>query len=321
MFDPRRLQLLVELDRRGSVTAVAEALAYSPSAVSQQLTQLEKDAGVKLTEKAGRRLVLTEAGKRFARHGARVHADLEAILADLESSNENLVATLKLGSIESILRTVVPPALTALRENHPGLRVECQEMEPVDAIAALSTGVIDLALVDSYTSPFVAAPDSTLVTLRIASDPIFIALAETHPLAGAATVKLADLRAEAWITPEPGSAHTKYQIEICMNYGGFPPDIRHRTNNLGVSLRLVATGHGVAMIPRLGITDASGIVYRDVVDASLSRELYVVLRESSTPRPALSALTTAVLHSERVASFGLADRAPSARMHNRREVR
>jgi DNA-binding transcriptional LysR family regulator len=317
MFDPRRLQLLVELDQRGSVTAVAEALAYSPSAVSQQLAQLEKDAGIALTEKVGRRLVLTEAGKRFASHGAEIYAALEVILADVESSNVQLKATLKLGSIESILRTVVPTALTALRENHPGLRIECQEMEPVNALAALSTGVIDLALVDSYSSPFIAAPDSSLVTLRIATDPILIALAENHHLAGQETLTLAALCEEAWITPELGSAHTKHQIETCLKYGGFRPDVQHRTNNLGVSLRLVSSGHGVAMIPRLGITDAAGVVYRDVVDAQLSRELFIVLRESSAPRPALSALATAILQSERAVSSHLAHRAPSARQTRR----
>jgi DNA-binding transcriptional LysR family regulator len=93
--------------------------------------------------------------------------------------------------------------------------------------------------------------------------------------------------------------------------------VQHRTNNLGVSLRLVSSGHGVAMIPRLGITDAAGVVYRDVVDAQLSRELFIVLRESSAPRPALSALATAILQSERAVSSHLAHRAPSARQTRR----
>ena len=242
---------------------------------------------------------------------------LESIVADVESSNDNLVATLKLASIESILRTVVPTALTSLRDNHPGLRVECQELEPDDAIAALTTGVIDIALVDSYTSPFIAAPDSSLVTLRIATDPILIAIPEQHPLATQESLSLSDLRNEAWITPELGSAHTKHQIETCIRYGGFRPDVQHRTNNLGVSLRLVGSGHGVAMIPRLGITDARGVAYRNIVETDLSRELWVVLRDSATPRPALSALTTAILQSERAASSSLSDRAPAARRKRR----
>lgn len=302
MFDPRRLQVLVELDARGSVAAVADALSFSASAVSQQLAQLEREVGTPLTEKAGRRLVLTEAGRRFAEHGARLKGVLEEILADVETSNEHLSATIRLASIESALWHVVPRALAALGGVHPGIRVDCHEIDPQFSISGVFSGIFDLAVVDAYESPFIPT-EKGLQLLKVANDPIFIALPSQHALATRpGTLQLSDLAEEVWVSPDSTSTLTQYQIRTSIEIGRFVPNIRHRTNNFGVAQKLVAAGQAVAMIPRLACESAPNIVLRRVEDIELSRDLFLVTRESSNPRPALSALSKAILSSEREVS-------------------
>src|ERR671929_1175907 len=137
MYDVRRLRLLRELAARGTVTAVADALAYTPSAVSQQLAQLERDAGVALLERAGRGVRLTEAGRRLAGHADAVIARLEAAEADLAGLSGDAAGLLRVACFQTAAVALVLPALEALVAEHPGVRGEVMEAEAEESLPGL----------------------------------------------------------------------------------------------------------------------------------------------------------------------------------------
>src|ERR1700727_687324 len=161
MIDVRRLRLLFELSRRGTITAVAEALAYTPSAVSQQLAALEREAGVPLLERAGRRVALNPAGALLARYAESVIAGLEEACAALAATRDTLAGPLRIGAFPSAARVILPPALIALGRDHPALELMVTELDPVAVPDALRTGALDVAL--TFTYDYVPTePDSAL---------------------------------------------------------------------------------------------------------------------------------------------------------------
>ena len=136
-MDVRRLRLLLELTRRGTITAVAGALAYTPSAVSQQLAALEREAGVPLLERTGRKVALTPAGTVLARSAESVFAVLEEASAALAATRDNLTGPLRIGAFPSAARVILPPALVALGRDYPALELMVTELDPVDVPDAL----------------------------------------------------------------------------------------------------------------------------------------------------------------------------------------
>src|SRR3954447_8164591 len=148
-MDPRRLRLLLELSRRGSMRAVADALGYTTSTVSQQLGVLAREAGTPLIEPAGRKVRLTPAGQRLAEHAVTVLAALDAARADLDPHAEPAVVVRVAGFATAIRRSLVP-VVAALAETHPAVELQVLEHEPPEAMALLADDKVDLALVYDY---------------------------------------------------------------------------------------------------------------------------------------------------------------------------
>ena len=150
MLDVHRLRLLRELDRRGTLAAVARALDYSPSAISQQLTQLEAETGVKLLEQAGRGVRLTAQARILVGHTDAILERLEEAEADLRASLTEVSGTLRVASFQSVLLALIPPALTLLAERYPKLRVEIEQQEARTAFAGLVARDFDVVLGEEY---------------------------------------------------------------------------------------------------------------------------------------------------------------------------
>src|SRR5918911_3841239 len=149
-FDLRRLRLLRELEERGTLWAVAGALGYSPSAVSQQLTVLEKEVGVPLLEKAGRGVKLTDAGRLLAYHARVLLSAAEAARAGLASLTGEVRGTVRAGGLQSATRHVLIPSLTRMLVDHPQVRVEVSELELEQALPELRLGSLDVVISDEY---------------------------------------------------------------------------------------------------------------------------------------------------------------------------
>ena len=295
MLDLRRLRLLRELRDRGTVGAVAAALDYSPSAVSQQLRVLEAETGAALLERSGRRVRLTPAGLTLARHAERLLAAAELAEAELAAAGGGIAGVLRIAAFQTATMTLIPPALSALQTAHPQLRVEVHETEPEAALHALELGELDLVIADEW--EYVPRPGHEgLLREELLREPVRLILPAGHPLAASGgPVALRDLAGAAWACGRPPSAHDRLVHRACRVLGGFTPDVRHRSTDLLVLLALVRTGHAVTLLPDL--VRAQGdptLAVRDLAEGELTRLVFTAVRAASAEHPALQAVRAAL---------------------------
>jgi DNA-binding transcriptional LysR family regulator len=292
MLDLRRLRLLRELHRCGTVTAVAEALSYSPSTVSQQLGVLQREAGTPLFEPAGRRVRLTDAALVLVEHAEQLLSAAERAEADLAAAAAGAVAgVVRVGSFQTASLQLLLPAMNALRDTHPGVEVRLVEAEPEPALEALRSHALDLALADEWAgAPHPRWPG--LDREDLFTEPVHLALPHDHPAAAhGGPVPLAELADAEWATGYPGGGMATLVRRVCNEHGGFEPAVRHETNELTMLLALVATGHAVTLLPELAlIGDIGAVAVRPVADANLTRTLFTAVRAGTDRRPALAAV-------------------------------
>src|SRR5580692_10656037 len=261
MLDVRKLLLLRELARRDTIAAVAEALCYTPSAVSQQLAALERDAGVPLLQRTGRRVSLTPAGAALAGQTEEILALLERAAAGLAAARTGLAGPLRIGAFPTAMRTILPAALVALGRDHPGLELMVTELDPAAVPDALRSGALDVALVHEY--EFVPAPrDPALDTEPLLEEAIYLASADPPPVVCEDSVACEESEGEdpvgshrdsPWIMASPGTLCHTMAVRACQA-AGFTPRIRHHADDFVTVLALVAAGQGVALVPQLGAT-------------------------------------------------------------------
>ncbi|WP_330333916.1 LysR family transcriptional regulator [Streptomyces sp. NBC_00536] len=302
MLDVRRLRLLRELARRGTIAAVAEALSFSPSAVSQQLSVLEREAGLALLERTGRRVRLTPAGQRLVGHAEAVLERLERAEADLAEARGGLAGALRVGAFPTATRALVPAALVALARRHPALEAMVRETDPAAVAHALRAGDLDVALVHEY--DFVPGPAEP----GLDSEPLYreaMYLAEPAPEsvpvppAAPAADQGAVLRAHRdapWITATSGTLCHAMTVRACQA-AGFTPRERHRVDEFATVLALVAAGQGVAVVPQLGVPVRSGVPGVPGVLLTrlpMERRTNIAFRSGSAAHPAVAAFTVAL---------------------------
>jgi DNA-binding transcriptional LysR family regulator len=295
MIDVRRMLLLRELHARGTVKAVADALAYSPSAVSQGLAALQREAGVPLTERVGRRLRLTEAGLRLVEHADALLARLEEAEAELQAAADVVAGRVRVGALQTPLLSLVPVAMTALAERHPGLRVELQELEPEVSLPAVALGELEVAIAEEYDHAPRAIPGD-LERERLLRDQIVVVLPAGHPLAASGDpVALAALAEETWTSGHLDTEFAAMLVGACRGLGGFEPDIRHRCNDVAIMLALISAEQCVGLLPRLGHPPGyPGVAARPVAERDIGRTIYAFHRRSTSLRPAVRAVVDAL---------------------------
>jgi DNA-binding transcriptional LysR family regulator len=290
MLDVRRLRLLREFAHRGTIAAVAEALAFTPSAVSQQLSALEREAGLPLLERRGRRMVLTPAGQTLVRHAETVLEQLERAAAELAGARQGLAGPLRIGTFPSAGRTMIPAALLALARQHPGLAPMVSEIDPARVADALRAAELDVALIHEY--DFAASrPEPGLASEALCTEAMYLASADAplaHPLPDPAAIRRS--RDVPWITATPGTMCHQMTMHACQA-AGFRPDIRHQVDDYATTLALVAAGQGVALVPQLGLADQPpGIALTRV---PLSRRTRIAYRSGAASHPAVTAVSAA----------------------------
>ncbi|MGK8558768.1 LysR family transcriptional regulator [Nocardia gipuzkoensis] len=285
MLDVRKLRLLRELAHRETIAAVAEALAYTPSAVSQQLAALEREAGVPLLTRTGRRVTLTPAALALVEHTETILAVLEQATAELATTRTELTGTLRIGAFPTAVRTILASALVALSTAHPRLELRVTELDPALAPDALRAETLDVALVQEYDYVPVAADPA------LHSEPLF---EEIVYLAARGTEPLADHRESPWIASTPGTLCHTMTVRAC-EAAGFNPRIRHHADDFGTVLALVAAGQGVALVPELGARECpAGVVLGPLPTRRRTRLAY---RRGTGNHPAVRAARVALRES------------------------
>ncbi|TYB48327.1 LysR family transcriptional regulator [Actinomadura chibensis] len=308
MLDLGRLRVLRELKRLGTVGAVADALGYSPSAVSQQLAQLQREVGVPLVERAGRRLRLTPAGEVLCEHAeallARAKRAEEAALA----ASGRVAGVVRLVGFQTALLHVLAPALPRLAKAYPELTVDVLDEEFHRVLQALVLQEIDVVLTDEYSLlPRPRRPELTSEVLI--TEMMRVALPEDHPLArGGGPVKMADLAGCGWVTGHVGTNHADLLERTCVELGGFRPDVRHRSNDLLVILAMVARGGVACLVPDLALAEREdGIAVLDVAEGPVDRRMVLWTRVGADLRPSVMA----VIDELRRSADDLVDRHPT----------
>ena len=325
MLDVRKMYLLRELARLGTIAAVARAQFCTPSAVFQQLSALEREAGVRLIRRSGRRVELTAAGTDLARRTEPVLELLEQAAAALAASRTDLAGELRIGAFQTAVRTLLPAALVALGTEHPRLELRVTELDPAQVPEALRAGVLDIALVHEY-DYVPAAPDPALRTEPLLDERMFLASAAgatrepaagatREPTAGGAgeptaggagepivaknggaaafvgSQALAAARGEPWIVASPGTLCHLMAVRLCEE-AGFAPRIRHYADDFAAVLTLVAAGQGVALVPELALAERPDGVTLTPLPAR--RRTLIACRAAACDHPAVTAGTAAI---------------------------
>jgi DNA-binding transcriptional LysR family regulator len=296
MLDLRRLRLLRELSERGTIAAVADALQFTPSAVSQQLAMLEREAGVPLLERAGRGVRLTDAALVLVDHADALLERAALAEADLAAAAGEVTGRGRIAGFQSVLLRLVLPAIETLARDAPRLRCEVVEAEPEQALPALALGDVDLVIGDEWEHQPRRLPPG-VDRHELLRDAVHLVLPSDHPLAHEYpdAVPMGELAGETWTTGHPGMGWEEVTQRTCRGLGGFDPDIRHRSNDATICLALVARGLAVTLLPELPMPwHHPDVAQRRIAEGSISRAIFAATRASDAARPSTQALLAAV---------------------------
>jgi DNA-binding transcriptional LysR family regulator len=307
MVELRRLRLLHELSRRETIAAVADALDYSPSSVSVQLAELEREAGTKLLRRVGRNVQLTAAGWRLAEHAERALAADEAVRAELASLSEAPRGRLRLTFVQTPALALLSAALNTLAATAPDLRVEVVQRETAPAIDDLRSRAVDLVVGIDYDP--VPVPRHRDVDRRdLIREDVLLAVPIDDPLAaGGGPIALASVEHAHWAAGHRGSGHSAVVEHLCTRLGGYAPDIRHRTDDALILRALVASGTAVTLLPALIGTATPQVAIRPVAEGALQRTIFTAARAAGADAPAINAVREALRLATLAATAGRDD--------------
>ncbi|MCS5524243.1 LysR substrate-binding domain-containing protein [Curtobacterium flaccumfaciens pv. oortii] len=291
MLDVRRLVLLRELSIRGTIAAVAEAVNFTPSAVSQQLSALEREAGVQLLRKAGRRLQLTPQAEVLVAAAGQVLDVLEHAQSQVEETLSSVQGRVRVAVFQSAALALMPSALHEMVTEHPDVRVEMVQREPETALNETWARDFDMVIAEQY--PAHAAPhlpgldrsDLTTDAVRLALPPRDTAL---RPVSS-----LEDARTMPWVMEPRGTASRHFAEQVCRRWG-FEPDVRYETADLQTQIRLVESGNAVSLMPDLMWTGRTTTCRLLELPERPRRTIFTVVRAAGASSPAVRALRSAL---------------------------
>nr|WP_107450961.1 LysR family transcriptional regulator [Streptomyces sp. RTd22] len=283
----RRLVVLRELKHRGTLAAVASAMSYSPSAVSQQLTLLESEVGAPLLEREGRGVRLTPQAEILVARTEKALRELERAEAEIAASLRETSGTIKVAAFQTAMLALVPVALTWLRENHPRIRVEATQAEPDTSLPGLLTRDFDLVIDETFAGHARPARASEFEHHPLCEDPM--RLATPAPVSS-----LADLAERPWVMEPVGTPARAWATGMC-HAAGFEPDVVYVSADMLVHARLVEEGHAVAFLPDMLWFDRTpGLLL--VGSADHTRTVLATVRAGSGEHPLIQTFLTAIRH-------------------------
>ncbi len=292
VLDLARLRALHAVSVHGSVAGAAAALGYTPSAISQQITKLERETRTTLLERRGRGVALTEEALRLAGTAQRLLAIMEQAETELEERRGLPTGRLTIAAFASAARGLLPGVLAGLDRDHPALDVRLDEVDPHLSVDLAAKGVVDLAVAHDWDIAPLPAPEG-LAQAVIGVDRCDLLVPGGHALAGRDGVRREELARERWICQPPGTVCHDWLVRT-LRTAGHEPDIRHRAEENHTQLALVAAGLGIAMMPRLGRGPLPDGVVAVRLDPVPERRLYALWRTEAARRPAITAAVDAL---------------------------
>ncbi len=305
MLDLHRLRLLKEFAERGTIAATAAALGYTPSAVSQQLAVLEREAGTALLDRTARSAELTDAGHRLTAHAERILAQVEEAEADLSVQAREPSGRVSVAAFPTAAAAFAPALARSLRA-HPGLTLLLRQTQRAEGLRQVSSAEVDVALVNDWLgglastgSASTGSAGTELPLLRfypLVRDPLVLVVPRGHRLADPAEpVDLRQLRETSrWMAAPAGEPSRQAVDRLLAGVGGAPP-VPWEFEGLGTILSLVARGIGIAAVPRLALAAGDArVAVRELPEGSPAREVYAVARTASVRRPSVAVILTAL---------------------------
>ena len=292
MIEVRRLRVLRALADHGTVTAAAEVLHLTPSAVSQQLAALESEVGQELLERRGRRVAITSAGRLLLAHTDTILAEVERAEDAMRLHANGANGEVRVVAFATAITLLVAPALTRLRETSPGLDLVVRDAEGHQGITHLLDGDADLAIaVEHRGSP--RPDDRRLARIPLYAEPFVAVLPPAHPAADRDPLELSMLAHDDWVMTAPGNPIRDVVLLAC-EQAGFQPRIVHQSDDFRAVAALVAAGGGVSLVPRLAVPESTLALTRPLTEPAPTRRVYAAVRASRSDHPLITA-TLAVL--------------------------
>ncbi|MEU8118679.1 LysR family transcriptional regulator [Spirillospora sp. NPDC049024] len=293
MLEITLLHALYAVHKHGSLSSAAETLHITTSAVSQRIAKLERETGQRMIERLGRGVRLTDAAVILVEYAERILSLVNEAEAALDGHRGAIAGQLSIAGFSTAVRGLLPPAIIALREKHPKLRLKICEDEPDVSIPLLVRGDVDIAVVQDWFNAPLDLPEG-LMKASLLDDVADVALPAQNPLAQRHMLELDDLTNENWITWTPGSVCHSWLMQT-FRARGVEPHVVHTAADYSTQLALVSSGLGICLIPRLGREPVPPGVRVIGVRPLLSRHVYAVWRRESARRPAILAATDALV--------------------------
>ena len=287
MLELKRLRLLSELSRRGTIAEVASVVGYTPSAVSQSLAQLEREAGVALLERDGRRVRLTPAAHGLVAATDRVLAELDAAEAELAAEHETVRGEIVIGAFPSAAAGLVVPAVAELNRQHPEVDCTVREHEPEDGIPLLRSGDLDLLVSESY-DDVPSAPVGGLESHRLLTEPLLLVTAGDD---SQQAVRPSRRRLDRRSGGHAVRGRARGRLRRGRLHAADRPPRRRRAPDPGARRGRARASRS---LPALACEPASGVRYLDVTPSPPRRHVWALARRGATRRPALAAALSAL---------------------------
>ncbi|WP_120523082.1 LysR family transcriptional regulator [Arthrobacter celericrescens] len=250
LFDIRRLALLVEVVEQGSITAAAELMLYTPSAVSQQLRKLEQEVGQPLLNRRSRGVVPTEAGQVLAGHARKIVGQMKAAHADLEQIAGLKRGSLAVGTFPTLAGSFLPLVIRAFKKRYPAIGLSLRSARFDELVNDLQSGLTGLCLLWDY--PWNRFHDDTIRLTEVFHESTVLLVSRNHPLADREEIRMEELRKESWIVR--AEAHPVVEVlQRSAHAAGFEPTIGFLANDYQEAQAMVSVGMGVAMVPKTAV--------------------------------------------------------------------
>ncbi len=298
MLDLHRLRLLKEFAVRGSIARTAAVLGYTPSAVSQQLAALEREAGTALLDRSARRAELTDAGRRLAGHAERILAMVEEAETDLSAGAAEPAGRVVATAFASAAVAFAPALARSLR-THPKLALVLRQTQAGEGLRQVRSGEVDVAIVDDWTSRLaeeIETGGSILTCYQLVRDQLVLVVPRAHPAADPGRpVDLRALRHEPWLAA-PAGEPSRQAVDRLLAAVGVAPPVLSEFEGMSTMVSLVARGIGIAILPRMAVAAAERrVAVRDLPHGlDLARDIYAVARTASVRRPSVAVILTAL---------------------------
>ena len=303
MLDLHRLRLLHEFAARGSIAKAAAVLGYTPSAVSQQLATLEREAGTALLDRTARRAELTDAGRRLAGYAERILAMVEEAETDLSAGATEPAGRIVATAFPSAA-VAFAPALTRSLRAHPRLTLVLRQTGAREGLRQVRSGEVDVAIVDDWTSRLADDLDQSILnSYHLVRDELVLTVPRTHQAADPAQpVDLRALQDEPWLAA-PAGEPSRQAVDRLLGAAGVAPSVLSEFEGMSTIVSLVARGVGISILPRIAVAAGERrVVVRALPHGlDLARDIHAVVRTASVRRPSVAV----IVHALRAAAKGM----------------